>query len=170
LKPTEPQDGEQLADARLQALYQVTQDAALLKPFYDRLASTEAKTRESGVVAFRFLRLKEAPAALVATLKDENEDVRSWGALVLGEIRDAKSAKRLLDVATDMRESLGVRCNAIQAVGGMKVATLADPLRKLLTDEQAAIQAQAAIALYRLTGEKAKQFPDGYPVDPPACD
>jgi hypothetical protein len=27
---------------------------------------------------------------------------------------------------------------------------------------------RAAIALYRLTGEKAKQFSDGYPADPPA--
>ena len=170
LKPAEPQDGEQLADARLQALYQVTHEAALLKPFYDRLASSEVKTRESGVVAFRFLRLKVAPPELVATLKDENEDVRSWGALVLGEIRDAKTAPRLLEVAADPREAYGVRCNAIQAIGRMKVVTLADPLRKLLADEQTAIQAQAAIALYRLTGEKTKQFPPGYPAEPPACD
>ncbi|WP_254512727.1 HEAT repeat domain-containing protein [Anatilimnocola floriformis] len=170
LKPAEPQDGEQLADVRLQALYQVTQDTALLKPFYDRLASSDAKTRESGVVAFRFLRLKEAPAELVATLKDETEGVRLWGALVLGEIRDAKTAPQLLEVAADTRESLGVRCNAILSIGGMKVATLADPLRKLLDDEQVAIQAQAAIALYRLTGEKAKQFPAGYPAEPPGCE
>jgi hypothetical protein len=38
-------------------------------------------------------------------------------------------------------------------------------MRKLLADESEAVQAQAAIALYRLTGEKAKQFPVGYNAD-----
>ena len=40
-----------------------------------------------------------------------------------------------------------------------------DELRTLLADESEVVQTQAAIALYRLTGEKAKQFPAGYRVD-----
>lgn len=170
LKTAEPQDGEQLGDARLQALYQVTKDETLLKPFFERLQSADPKTREAGVVAFRFLRMKKAPAKLVATLQDENEGVRLWATLVLGEIRDAKTAPLLLEIAADTQQAAGVRCNAISALGGMKEASVATLLRKLLADEREAIQAQAAIALYRLTGEKVKQFPAGYPAEPPACE
>ena len=38
-------------------------------------------------------------------------------------------------------------------------------MRKWLADEKEAVQVQAAIALYRLTGEKVKQFPAGYRAD-----
>jgi hypothetical protein len=44
----------------------------------------------------------------------------------------------------------------------MKAADATDLIRKLLADETEAVQAQPAIAMYRLTGEKAKQFPVGY--------
>ena len=47
----------------------------------------------------------------------------------------------------------------------MKAAAAIDLMRKLLGDESEAVQAQAAIALYRLTGEKVKQFPAGYKAD-----
>jgi HEAT repeat protein len=83
-------DNEGLADARVQALYQITRDNALLKPFFERLKSKDAKERERGVIAFRFLKLKEAPSEIVHALKDSSPDVRSWAALVLGEIGDSK--------------------------------------------------------------------------------
>lgn len=82
----DPRDGEQLADARLQALYQVTRDETLLQPFYQRLRSPEARVRIDGVVAFRFLKLGAAPPEVVAALKDADPEVRSWAALVVGEI------------------------------------------------------------------------------------
>src|SRR5438094_904331 len=65
-------DNEGLADARVQALYQITRDNALLKPFYERLKSKDARERERGVIAFRFLKLKGAPAELVNALKDSS--------------------------------------------------------------------------------------------------
>jgi HEAT repeat protein len=86
LEPADEPKGEGLADARIQALYQVTGDAALLKPFYERLRSRDARVRAEGVVAFRFLKLKAAPPELVAALKDDDPEVRSWAALVIGEI------------------------------------------------------------------------------------
>jgi HEAT repeat protein len=90
LEPADEPKGEGLADARIQALYQVTGDAALLKPFYERLRSRDAKVRAAGVVAFRFLKLKAAPPELVAALKDDDPEVRSWAALVIGEIEGAR--------------------------------------------------------------------------------
>jgi HEAT repeat protein len=88
-----PKDTEHLADARLQALYQVTGDAKLIQPFYDRLRSPDAKVRVDGVVAFRFLKLKAAPPELVAAQKDEDKEVRSWANLVVNEIEKPKPPK-----------------------------------------------------------------------------
>jgi HEAT repeat protein len=158
-------DNEGLADARVQALYQITRDDALIKPFYERLKSSDAKERERGVVAFRFLKLKAAPAELVNTLKDASPDVRGWSALVLGEIGDPKTADVLLQAAGDTKEEARVRCNAIDSLGRMKIASAADSMEKLLTDAEPRVQTNAAIALYRITGKKVKQFPEGYKAD-----
>jgi HEAT repeat protein len=158
-------DNEGLADARAQALYQITRDDALLKPFYERLKSSDAKDRERGVIAFRFLKLKAAPAELVAALKDSSPDVRSWSALVLGEVGDPKTADVLLQVAGDTKEEARVRCNAIGALGRMKTASAADTMEKLLTDAEPSVRTNAAVALYRITGKKVKQLPEGYEPD-----
>jgi HEAT repeat protein len=160
-----PKDKESLADARDQALYQVTRDKELLTPFFDRLRSKDAKVRESGVVAFRFFKLKAAPAEVVAALNDEDPSVRSWAGLVLGEIGDPKTVSTLMTHAQDTKNDRGMRCNVIGSLGQMKAASAADLMRKLLADEDGAVQTAAAIALYRITGEKAKQFPAGYNTD-----
>jgi HEAT repeat protein len=158
-------DNEQLADARVQALYQITHDDALLKPFYERLKSKDAKERERGVVAFRFLKLKQAPLEIVNVLKDPDSGVRSWSALVLGEIGDPKSGAALMTIAGDPNEEALVRCNAIASLGRMKTAAAADLMEKLPTDPSPKVQTNAAIALYRITGKKVKEFPEGYRAD-----
>jgi HEAT repeat protein len=158
-------DNENLADARVQALYQITQDKALLKPFYEQLKSNDASDRARGVAAFRFLKLKVAPAEIVNALKDASSDVRRESASVLGEIRDPKTGAVLMKVASDTKEDAFVRCNAIDALGRMKTATAVDLMEKLLTDPRPNVQANAAIALYRITGKKVKQFPEGYRAD-----
>jgi HEAT repeat protein len=158
-------DNEGLADARVQALYQITRDHALLAPFYQRLKSKDARERERGVIAFRFLALKEAPAEIVQALKDTNANVRSWAALVLGEIGDPKTSDALMTVAGDTKEKDIVRCNAILALGRMKTAKAARLMEQLLADSSPGVQANAAIALYRITGKKVKQFPARYRAD-----
>jgi HEAT repeat protein len=158
-------DPEELADARIQALYQVTRDGALLKPFYQRLKSKDARVRERGVVAFRFLKLEKAPLEIVNALKDDSPDVRSWAALVLGDIGDPKTAAALMVVAGDTKEGTSVRCNAVSSLGRMKAAGAADLMEKLLKDPSPSVHTNAAIALYRITGKKVKQFPKGYRAD-----
>jgi HEAT repeat protein len=158
-------DNERLADARVQALYQITHDGALLKPFYERLKSKDAKERERGVVAFRFLKLTQAPTEIVNSLNDPDSDVRSWSALVLGEIGDPKSGAALMTIAGDPKEEALVRCNAIASLGRMKTAAATDLMEKLLTDPSPKVQTNAAIALYPITGKKVKQFPEGYRAD-----
>src|SRR5205085_1368016 len=118
--------------------------------------------RERGVVAFRFLERRTAPSEVVRTLTDEDAQVRAWAVLVLGEIADPASIPSLIAVAEDIKLDAGLRCGAVSALGQMRAAAAADGLRKLLKDEQAAVQTAAAIALYRITGEKAPQFPEGY--------
>ena len=156
----DPKDNEGLADARAQALYQITRDAALLKPFYERLRSKDAKDRERGVIAFRFLKLKAAPLEMVNALKDSNAGVRGWSALVLGEIGDPKTDAALMTVAADLKEDTSVRCNAISALGRMKAAAATELMERLLTDPDPSVQRNAAIALYRITGRKVKQLPE----------
>jgi HEAT repeat protein len=158
-------DNEHLADARVQALYQITRDQALLKPFYEKLKSNDPSDRARGVTAFRFLKLKEAPAEIVDALQDADADVRRTSALVLGEIGDAKTGAALMKVAGDAKEEVSVRCNAISSLGHMKTAAAGDLMEKLLTDPTLIVQTNAAIALYRITGKKVKQFPAGYRVD-----
>jgi HEAT repeat protein len=161
----DPKDNESLADARAQALYQITQDRALLTPFYARLQSKDAHERERGIVAFRFLRLKVAPVEIVGALKDTDLDVRRWAALVVGEIGDPKIAADLMAIAGNTAEDAAVRCNALVGLGKMRTASAKDLLERLLSDPNTAVQANAAIALYRITGRKVKQFPEGYRVD-----
>jgi HEAT repeat protein len=163
--PAEGKDAESLSDARAQALYQVTHDEKLLVPFFVRLRSKDLKTRESGVVAFQYFKLKVAPLELTAALKDADAGIRSWTALVLGHIADPKTVPLLMTAAEDQKQDIGVRCNAIFSLGLMKAADATELVRKLLTDEKDVVQAQAAIALYRITGEKVKQFPAGYNAD-----
>jgi HEAT repeat protein len=163
--PADPKDNEALADARAQALYQVTGDDKLLGPFLERLRSKDAKVRESGVVAFRYFKLSVAPKEVVTALGDADAGVRSWAALVLGEIADPKTVNPLMAASGDPKQDAGVRCNAIHSLGRMKAAAATELMRKLLADEKEAVQVQAAIALYRLTGEKVKQFPAGYTAD-----
>lgn len=163
--PSDPKDNEGLADARIQALYQVTRDESLLKPFYARLQSKEEGERIQGVVAFQFLELKTAPAEILAALQDASPQVRSWAALVLGSIGDPKTAQALMAAAADAKEDNFVRCNAVYSLGKMKSAAAAGLMEKLLADPQANVQSNAAIALYRITGKKVKQFPEGYNAD-----
>lgn len=158
-------DNESLADARAQSLYQITHDEALIYPFYKRLQSPDVKVREQGVVAFRFLKLKKAPPEIVKALEDPSPDIRSWTALVLGEIGDRATGPVLMAIAADTKEDAGPRCNAIGALGQMKLPAAADLMEKLLTDAQPAVPANAAIALFRITGKKVKEFPEGYRTD-----
>jgi len=161
----DPKDNESLGDARIQALYQITHDETLLKPFYARLKSRDEKDRMKGIVAFRFLEIKRAPTEVVDALKDASPEVRSWTALVLGEIGDPKTWETLMAVSVNAKEDIGVRCNAIGSVGQMKIAAAAGQMEKLLSDPEPIVQANAAIAFYRITGKKVKQFPEGYKAD-----
>ncbi len=158
-------DSEGLADARAQALYQITHDDALLKPFRERLKSKDIQERVHGVVAFQYLKLKAAPPEVVDALKDTNTEVRSWTALVLGRIGDPKTGAALMGLAADTKEDTSVRCNAIGALGYVKPRDAAALMEKLLDDDAPIIQANAAITLYRITGKKVKQFPEGYKAD-----
>jgi HEAT repeat protein len=160
-------DNQGLADARLQALYQITHDAELLKPFYDRLKSDRPRERENGVIAFRFLKLKEAPPEVVALMKDPELSVRQWASLVLGEIGDPTVAPVLMEIAADVKQDAGARCNAIHSLGTLKAPGTADRLETLLSDPDTRVQTSAAIALYEITGKKAPQFPPGYNADGP---
>jgi hypothetical protein len=160
-----PPDNQGLADSRTQALYQVTRDAKLLKPFYDRLKSDVPRERENGVIAFRFLKLKEAPPEVVAALKDPENGVRQWAALVLGEIGDPKVAPALMELAADPKQDPRLRCNAVGSLGTLKTPAAAELMEKLLTDPDQRVQTSAAIALYQITGKKVSQFPPGYDAD-----
>jgi HEAT repeat protein len=158
-----PKDNESLWDARQQSLYQITHEALLIEPFLERLKSDDPKVRRRGVLSLGFLKLDKAPAQLIFALQDADADVRISTALVLGEIKDPRTVKPLMAVATDGKLQRGVRSNAIGALGQMRAAAAAELMETLLADEW--VSADAAIALYRITGKKTRQFPEGYNAD-----
>jgi hypothetical protein len=47
----------------------------------------------------------------------------------------------------------------------MKTPAAAGLMEKLLTDAEPAVPGNAAVALYRITGKKVKEFPKGYNAD-----
>jgi HEAT repeat protein len=151
---------ESLGDARRQALFQLTQDRALLGPFFERLKSKDAKTRQTGVVAFRFLYLSEAPRELVELARDPSLQVRGWVVLVLGEIGDAKTVPVLMAIAKDASLDRGTRCNAIGSLGRMRAIAAQSLLESLLSDED--LKVNAAIALSQITERRHPLVPGGY--------
>lgn len=151
---------ESLGDARHQALFQLTDDRALLKPFFERLKSKDAKTRQEGVVAFRFLNLSRAPDELVELAQDPSPEVRSLLVLVLGEIGDAKTVPLLIGIAKDASLDRGIRCNAIGSLGHMRAADARPLMESLLSDES--LKVNAAIALSQITGKRHPLVPEGY--------
>jgi HEAT repeat protein len=151
---------DHLGDARRQALFQLTQDRALLKPIFEQLASEDAKSRVGGVVAFRFLNLSSAPAELITLARDPSAEVRSAVAFVLGEIGDAKTIPLLIEIAEDARLDRGTRCNAIASLGRMRAADARPLIESLLSDEN--LKVNAAIALSQITGKRHPLVPDGY--------
>jgi HEAT repeat protein len=159
----DPKDRESLADARLQSLYQVTRDESLLKPFFDRLKSKDPNERMDGANAFQFLNLKQAPPELIAALEDEDAGVRSNVVFVLGGIGDPKTVEPLMAIAANAQAERGPRANAISSLGRMRAKPAADLMEKLLADPSVATS--AAISLYRITGKKVKEFPEGYNAD-----
>jgi HEAT repeat protein len=151
---------EGLGDARRQALFQLTQDRALLEPFFERLKSKDAKTRQNGVVAFRFLGLTKAPSELVEMTRDASPAVVSWAVLVLGEIGDAKTVPVLMGIAKDASLDRGIRCNAIGSLGQMRAVEAKPLMESLLADES--LKSNAAIALSQITGKRHALVPKGY--------
>lgn len=158
-----PITADDLKDPKIQALYVLTQDRALLTPFYERLQSTNAKERVNGVVAFRFLKLNRAPKELVGLIDDPSQDVRSWVALVLGEIGDTETVPALLKAAQDTTLDRGTRCNAIYSLGHMHAKGAEALLRQLLNDDS--VKVNAAIALSQITGQRHPLVPQGYRLE-----
>jgi HEAT repeat protein len=162
-----PVTSEDLNDPKIQTLYILTGNAELLKPFYRRLESPDPKTRKRGVVAFRFLKLKRAPKELVALIHDHDQTVRSWVALVLGEIGDPATVPVLVRTATNQSLDRNTRCNAIGSLGRMEAKEAKTAMQGLVNDES--VKVNAAIALSRITGVRHPLVPDGYGLDEEAA-
>jgi HEAT repeat protein len=158
-----PVKADDLNDSKIQALYVLTQDRTLITPFYDRLKNTDAKERTRGVVSFRLLKLNRAPNELVGLISDPSDDVRSWVALVLGEIGDTNTVPILLKAAQDPTLDRPTRCNAIHSLGQMHAKTAETALSELLNDESVSVN--AAIALSRITGQRHPLVPQGYKIE-----
>ena len=68
-------------------------------------------------------------------------------------------------IAGDATKDVGLRCNAIGALGRMKFNDASDLMERLLADKDQRVVVNAAIALHRITGKKVKRFPEGYKDD-----
>jgi HEAT repeat protein len=144
------QDHESLHDVRRQALYQLTGEKNLLDVFFRRLADKEPKERIRGVVAFQFLKLRQAPAEIVALLRDTDEQVRSWAAVVLDRIGDPATAPALMAAAENANAGRNTRANAIVALKNMKAQNSMELMKRLAKDGDEVIAFHAAAAIEAL--------------------
>jgi len=158
-----PVTADNVSDSKIQALYVLTQDRTLITPFYERLKSTNPMERTRGVVAFRFLKLNLAPNELVGLISDPSDDVRTWVALILGEIGDTNTVPILLKAAQDSTLDRPTRCNAIHSLGQMHARTAETALSQLLNDDS--VKVSAAIALSQITGQRHPLVPQGYKLE-----
>lgn len=155
--------GDQLADVRRWALFQLTGDRALLAAEFKKLRSDEAMARTDGVLAFRFLNLKAAPPEIVALAKDASPNVRCSVAMVLGEIGDRKTIPLLIDLAGNDKLDRNSRCSAIASLGRMHATEAKSLMEGLLSDPE--LKMNAAIALSEITGTRHPLVPKGYRGD-----
>ena len=161
---TNAKDNEGLGDARIQALFQVTHDDELLKPFFERLKSKDEGERASGVVAFEYLNLNKAPPEVVAALKDDSPNVQSWARWFSG--RSATRTRASLSWRSPgTRRRTWASAATPSALGRMKFKEASDLMEKLLADKDQRVVVNAAIALHQITGKKVKRFPEGYKDD-----
>jgi HEAT repeat protein len=158
-----PVTSEDLHDPKIQALYILTGDNRLLRPFFERLRSPNPQIRVVGLVTFRFLKLKRAPKEVTQLIHDPDQNVRSWVALILGEIGDPGTIPMLMDAAKDRKKDRGTRCNAIYSLGRMCVTNAEALLKELLSDED--VKVSAAVALSQITGQRHPLVPHGYRLD-----
>lgn len=152
-----------LSVSKTQALFILTRNESLLAPFYRQLQNPDEKKQARGVVAFRFLKLNQAPDELSGMINDPAQEVRSCVALVLGETGDIKTIPILLNAALDKTQDTGTRSNAIQSLGPMRAKEIETELGKLLKDD--AVKVNAAIALSQITGIRHPLVPNGYRLD-----
>lgn len=150
-------DPEAIYDVRLQALYQLTGEAKLIRPFFKRLESDDTKERVRGVVAFQFLKLRKAPPALIARLTDSSAEVRGYAALVLGTIGDVAAAPALMAAAEN--EELGgfTRVHAVVALGSMKARAASGLMKQLAKDSNRTLAFHAVRALARIEGKERQR-------------
>ena len=151
-------DPEGIYDVRLQALYQLTGEAKLIRPFSKWLESEDPKERVRGVAGFRFLKLRKAPPKLIARLTDSSGEVRGYAAMVLGGIGDVAAVPALMAAAEN--EELGdfTRVHAVVALGNIGAPAASRLLKQLAEDSNRTLGFHAARALARIGG-KERQGP-----------
>jgi HEAT repeat protein len=94
-----------------------------------------------------------AVAYLIRTLKDENYQVRTSAAFILGEIGDKRAVKQLIQSLKDKNRD--VRYAAACALGDIKDKKALGPLIETLKDEHWEVRRDAVCALYELKDKKA---------------
>ncbi|OGQ60484.1 MAG: hypothetical protein A3J24_05085 [Deltaproteobacteria bacterium RIFCSPLOWO2_02_FULL_53_8] len=97
--------------------------------------------------------LPEAADAVIAGLKDKDDDVRLSVLKALGGWSGEKITQALMDTLGDA--NIWVRYNAVQLLGDMRVAEAEDAVIALLRSDEAPVRAAAAKALAAIGSQKA---------------
>lgn len=103
------------------------------------------------MVAFRFIELGKVPQEVVARLADRDAEVRSWAALVLGEIGDPAVVPALMAAAENTRLDRATRANAIVSIRSLKATAALDLMKRLTADSDKVVAHHAAAAVKSLT-------------------
>jgi HEAT repeat protein len=90
---------------------------------------------------------------LIRALKDENWQIRTNAAFILGKIGDKRAVKHLIQSLTDKNQE--VRYAAACALGDIKDKKALEPLIETLKDKHWEVRRDAVWALYKLKDKKA---------------
>lgn len=161
---------QNLATLGIRRVHLVTPARSTAKPdparLLESLASSDPEERIRGVTGFSLVKPPHAPRPLVQALtNDPSPQVRSWAALVLGEIGDEATIPVLIGVAQDKAQGLAPRASAVQALGQMRAKAAAAVLPPLFEEDD--LKVNAAIAWSKITGQRHPLVPEGYRLDPP---
>lgn len=114
---------------------------------------TERDARSTVILDLLLWQKEKTITALLALLKDEDEQLRSSAASVLGKICDAEVVKDIIATLEDKSEN--VRQFAANALGDLRDLRALEPLLVALRDKSERVCCSAASALGKLKDERA---------------
>jgi HEAT repeat protein len=133
-------------------------DPRIVGPLIEALNDRNSRVREAAAKSLKEVG-EPAVEPLIATLRDENQDVCFKAIVVLGEIGDSRAVEPLVGVLKHF-ELWAMRFEAARSLGMIKDPRAIGPLTEALYDKDEYVREGAEGALKEITGNELKRRMD----------